>query len=117
MILDDEERRGTPVKGPHREVVGATVMDGELFCEVLKGEERVGIIKPLLVLPVAALYLTIVPWGIWTDKFVPNTQSHSGLLKEHGEVFLAVGKAVGELKAIIRLDTLHIDSAAGIPLL
>ena len=91
-------------------------MDGKLVCEVLQGKERVGIIEALLIFPVAAFHLSVVPRGKGADEFVPDTQSRSGLLKERGTVLPAVGKTVGELKTVVRLDTLHLNSAVGIPL-
>ena len=39
----------------------------------------------------------------------------SGGLKEGGQVSLAVGKTVGKLKTVVRLDALHPDAPAGIP--
>ena len=45
-----------------------------------------------------------------------DAQSGGSDFKESGQIFLAVGEAVGELKAIVCLDTLHSDTPAGIPL-
>ena len=59
-ILDSEFRGGTPTEGPHGEVVGAAVVDGELFSKVIQGVKAVVGIKAFLVFPVAALYLPIV---------------------------------------------------------
>ena len=74
-----------------------------------------GGIEALLVLPVAAFHLAIVSWCIGLNEFVADTQLSSGFLKESGQVLLAVGKAVGKLKAVIRLDTFHMNTSAGIP--
>ena len=46
-----------------------------------------------------------------------DAQSHGSLFEERLAVLHVVGKAAGELKTIVRLDTLHLDSTAGIPLL
>ena len=59
-ILDGELKGGRPVEGPHREVVGAAVMNGELLCKVIQGVEAVAGVKAFLVLPVAALHLAVV---------------------------------------------------------
>ena len=40
-----------------------------------------------------------------------------GSLKQGGQVPPAVGEAVGELKTVVRLDALHPDAPACIPLL
>ena len=50
---------GTPVEGPHGEVVGTTVMGGELFCEVVQGAKAVAGVEAFLALPVAALHLVV----------------------------------------------------------
>ena len=61
------------MEGPHREVVGATVVNSKLFCKVIKGVEAVAGIKAFLVLPVATFHLTVVTRGIGTNQFVPDT--------------------------------------------
>ena len=73
-------------------------------------------IETFLVLPVAALHLAVVARRVGTDEFVSDAQSGGSDFKESGQIFLAVGEAVGELKAIVCLDTLHPDTPAGIPL-
>lgn len=115
-ILDGELVRGKPVERPHREVVGTAIVDGKLLCEVIQGKERVRRIEALLVLPVAALDLSVVTGGIGADELVSDTQRGSGGLKQSGQKPSAVGKSVGELKAIVGLDALHPDAPAGIPL-
>ncbi|MGJ4848972.1 hypothetical protein ACH6CV_01840 [Bacillota bacterium Meth-B3] len=50
----------TPGKRAHREVVGAGLVSSELLTEVSEGEEAVGGIETLLVLPVAAFDLVCV---------------------------------------------------------
>ena len=52
--MDSELGGRKPIERSHRKVVGAAVMDGELFCKIIQG------IKAFLVFPVAALYLPIV---------------------------------------------------------
>ena len=47
------------MKGPHREVVGATVVDSELFCEVIQVKTVTGI-KAFLMLPMTTFFLAIV---------------------------------------------------------
>ena len=73
-------------------------------------------IEPFLVLPVSTFHFTVVAGCIRTDEFVPDAWFSGGSFKQGGKVPLAVGKAVGELKTVIRLDALHPDASAGIPL-
>lgn len=73
-------------------------------------------VKAFLVLSVAALHFAVVAGRVWADELVPDAQPYSSGLKEGGKIPLTVGKAVGELKAIVGLDALHPDTSACIPL-
>ena len=55
-ILDGEFARRKPAKRPHREVVGAAVMDSELPGEVIQGVKTVAGIEALLILAVLPLW-------------------------------------------------------------
>ena len=90
-------------------------MDRKLLCEIIQRIECVAGIEALLVLAVAALHLTVVPRRIWTNQLMPDAQLSSRPLKQSRQLALPVGKTVGELEAIVRLDTLHLDPAACIP--
>ena len=114
--MDSEFRGGKPAEGPHGEVVGAAVMDGKLFCKVVEGIEAAAGVKAFLVFPVAALDLPIVAGGMGLDELVPDPQFPGSFLEQGGQITLAVGKAVGERKPVVRLDTFHPDAPAGIPL-
>lgn len=92
------------------------IMDRKLLVEVIQGIKAVTGVKAFLVLPVAALYFAVVSGGIGTDELMPDTQLGGSGFKQGGDVPLAVGKAVGKLKAIVSLDTLHPDAPSGIPL-
>ena len=59
-ILDRELARRKPVKGPHGEVVGATVVDGKLLSKVVERKEGMAEIKAFLVFTVAAFHLAVV---------------------------------------------------------
>ena len=72
-------------------------------------------VKALLILTVAAFNLSIVPWGVWTDQFMPDTQLSGRPLKQSRQVMLTAGEAIGKLGTVVRLDTLHLDPAARIP--
>lgn len=50
--LDKEVDRRKPGEGTHRKVVGASVMDSELFLKVSQREERTNRIEAFLVFPV-----------------------------------------------------------------
>ena len=91
-------------------------MDGKLLFEVRKGIKAAAGIETLLVLTVAALYFAIVPWGVGPDKLMADAELLRGRLEQGGQIPFAVGKAVGELEAIICLHTLHPDAPACIPL-
>ena len=90
-------------------------MDSELLCKVVQRIERMAGIEAFLVLAVAALHLTVVPRRIWTNELMPNIKFGSRPLKQCRQIAFTVGKTVGELEAIVRLDTLHLDPAARIP--
>lgn len=75
----------------------------------------VDVVKAFLILAVAALHLAVVPWGIWFDELMPDAQLSVGGLEQCEKAPFAVGEAVSELKAIVGLDTLHLDTPADIP--
>ena len=91
-------------------------MDGKLLFEVRKGIKAAAGIETLLVLTVAALYFAIVPWGVGPDKLMADAELLRGRLEQGGQIPFAVGKAVSKLKAVVCLDTLHLDTPACIPL-
>ena len=64
--------RGKPAKGTHRAVVGAILVHSELCTKIGERSEAVRIVKTLLVLAVAALYLAVMAWGIRPDKLVAD---------------------------------------------
>ena len=63
-----------------------------------------GGVEPLVVLPVAALYLAVVPGCKGSDDLVADAVGLQMFLKERGPFFLA-RKAVGEFRPVISLDT------------
>ena len=91
-------------------------MDSDLLGEVIEGVETVTGVKALLVLAVAARHLAVVARRVGPDALVADTQLGGGGLKQSGQIALAVGKTVGELKSIVSLATLHADASASIPL-
>lgn len=47
-------------------------MDSELLFKIVQRVKSVAVIESFLVLPAAALHLSVVPGGIGTDEFVPD---------------------------------------------
>ena len=90
-------------------------MDRKLLCEIVQRIECVAGIEAFLVHTVSALHLTGVPRGIRANQLMPDAQLSSRPLKQSRQLAFTVGKTVGELEAIVRLDTLHLDPAACIP--
>ena len=109
--LDKEVDRRKPGEGTHRKVVGASVMDSELFLKVSQREERTNRIEAFLVFPVAALYFSVVSWGVRADAKISGSLFKKGL-----DIPFAVGKTVCKFKTVVGLNTFHTDTPAGIPL-
>lgn len=61
----------------------------------------------------AALDLPVMARSIRVDEFVSDAALNSSCPEQGGRVPPAGGKAVGELKPVIHLDTLHLDAPAG----
>ena len=91
-------------------------MNGELLGEVVQGIKTVAGIEAFLVLPVAALHLTVVARGIGADELVSDAQLGSGRFKQGRAVPFVRGETVGEFRTVVGLDTFHPDAPAGIPL-
>ena len=60
-----------------------------------------------------ALHLSVVPGSIGANEFVANSQLFGRCLKEGFQIALAIGKAIGELKIVIGLNTLDGNAFAG----
>lgn len=91
-------------------------MSSKLLFKVGQGEESVAGIKTLLVFTVTSPHFSVVPRVIRADELVTDTEISGGLLKKGLNIAVTVGKTVGELKTVVRLDTFYTDSPAGIPL-
>jgi len=88
----------------------------ELSGEVIQGVEAAAGIEAFLILAVTTLHFTVVAWSIGADELVADTQLGGSGLKQSRDIPLAVGKAVGKLKAIVCLDALYPDAPAVVPL-
>ena len=113
--LDRELARRKPGERSHGEEVGEAVVDRELLSEVIQGVKAAAGIKALLILAVTSVHFTVVARGVGTDELVADTQLCSGNFKQSRDISFAVGKTVGELKAVVGLDALYADAAACIP--
>ncbi len=56
-------------------------MDRELLGKIVQGEKAVAGVKAFLILPMAALHLSVMARGIGTDEFMTDTQRGGGGLK------------------------------------
>lgn len=65
-----------------------------------------GGVEPFVILPVTALYFTVVSGRIWPDQLVPDAVAFQIYLKERWLVSMG-GKAVGELCSVVRLDAFY----------
>ena len=68
----------------------------------------VAVVEAFLVFAVAAFDLAIVTRRVGADKLVEDAKLSSSTLKKRGEIALGVGETVGELKAVVGLDTLDL---------
>ena len=98
-----------PVQGAHGKVIIASVVNGKLPPEVLKGMETVGSIKVFIVLPVRTFHLAVVSRRVGADELMPYPQLFEARLKERKLSFLVFIKGFDELHAVVRLDTLYLE--------
>ena len=81
--------------------------------KVGEGIETVRIVETLLILTMTAFHLSIVAGSIGADELVANSQLSGRCLKEGFQIAPATRKAIGELKTVIGLNTLHGNAFAG----
>ena len=60
------------MKGPHRKVVGAAVVDSKLLSKVVKRVKAAAGVETFLILPVAAFYLAVVSGRIGADELMSD---------------------------------------------
>ena len=73
------------------------------------------VIETLLVFTVAALHLAVVSGGVGTDELMADAELGSSSLKKRRQALFRAGEAIGELKAVICLNTFHADTMSGVP--
>jgi len=79
--LDSKVKWRKPMERPHREVVGAAVMNSKLRCKVFQGKEGMAGVEAFLVFPVAALHFAVVAERIGTEQLVLDSQLSGSCLK------------------------------------
>ena len=82
-------------------------MCSELHIKIGKRKETVGVVETLLVFPVAAFHLAVVPGRVGTDPLVPNPKPCCGQFKTCEPVFPVGREAVGKRNAVVCLRTLY----------
>ena len=116
-ILDREGRKelsgSSPAERTHGAGVAKALVGSFLPTKVGEGIETVCVVKALLVLTMTAFHLSVVPGSIGADELVANSQLSGCCLKEGFQVALAAGKAIGEFKTVIGLNTLDSNAFAG----
>ena len=90
-------------------------MGSELPTKVGEREEAVGIVEALLIFSVTAFDLAVVAGRVGANQLVADAQAGGGGLKERQVAAILDGEAIGEFRAVIGLNTLDLDAAAGIP--
>ena len=81
-ILDSELVRRKPVEGSHGKVIGTTIVDSKLVCEIIQRIESMAGIEAFLVFTVTALDLAVVTRGIRANEFVAHSQLGSCIFKQ-----------------------------------
>ena len=85
-------------------------MNSQLLFEIFERIEAVSGIKVFVVLAVATFHLAVVPWSVWANQFVLHSTLFERTLKQREIVGLRTAKTLGELKAVVGLDTLHLNA-------
>ena len=92
-----------PVERPHGEVVVLLLPDSQLLFEIIERIELPHSIELLVIFPVTALHLTIVPGSEWSDQLMPDAQLLQRTFKQSRLRFLTV-QTVCKLRAVVSLD-------------
>ena len=88
-------------------------MGSELPTKVGERVEAVCVVETFLVFSVTAFDLAVVAGRIRANQLVTDVQVGGSGLEERLAAAVLDGEAVGELGAIVGLDTLDLDAAAG----
>ena len=91
-------------------------MEGEQGFKIKQGEKGATGVKAFLVLAVAALDLSVVPWCVRANELMTDARLSGSFLKKGLDVSFADGKTAGKLKTVVGLNTFHTDASAGVAL-
>lgn len=84
-------------------MIVSSFSDSQLSFEVLEGKETMGGIEFLIVLAVASLYFSIVPWCVGLDQLVTNIKLLQGFFKECWLGIFSTNQPICEFAAVISL--------------
>lgn len=87
-------------------VVIPIIVHLELFGKIFKGIESMSGIEALIVFPVAAFHLAIVPGHKRPDQLVADTMAFQMYLEQGGLVPVG-GKTIGEFRSVVCLNALN----------
>ena len=88
-------------------------MGNFLPTKVAEGIETACVVEMFLILTITAFHLSIVAGDIGADELMTNFQLCGRCLKKVSQVILAIGKAIGKLKAIVSLAALDKNAFTG----
>ena len=97
LVRKEDRFGGVPVERSHGEIVILPSSDRQLLLKISKGIKGVTGIEFLIVLSMATLNLTVVPWGVRLNQLVQDAQLFQSSFEE-GFLFGGLGvQAVGKL--------------------
>ena len=96
-VRKEDRFGGVPVERSHGEIVILPLSDRQLLLKISKGIKGVAGIEFLIVLSMATLNLTVVPWGVRLNQLVQDAKLFQSSFEE-GFLFGGLGvQAVGKL--------------------
>ena len=75
-----------------------------------------GGIEAFHIFTVASFHFTVVAGCVWANEFMTYAEILSSGFKESRKIPFGIGKPIGKLKAVVSLNTFHMNSSACIPL-
>ncbi len=97
LVRKEDRFGGVPVERSHGEIVILPLSDRQLLLKISKGIKGVAGIEFLIVLSMATLNLTVVPWGVRLNQLVQDAKLFQSSFEE-GFLFGGLGvQAVGKL--------------------
>ena len=68
------------------------------------------VVEATLILAVATFHLAVVAGCVGSYEFMPNAKDGGSLFKERKQVTVRLRETVGELKAVVCLNTFHSEA-------